>query len=188
MPLDITPQMKTSSNKHKRERPRFPLLIWMVIAITVSLSASALYWDRGRIEHTSSSDTRWMTPKETVAEYRREAKGLRLAPKYDWPTKVSLANVGPDGAPMRYEAGFGAGRADFFWFNTWVITAISPHVADAKRRFALRQLPLFFSTALFTKKMIVDQTYYRKMVSTASKGDLSILRAYARSNVQQQQK
>jgi len=160
---------------------RFPLAVWMAIAIAVALSAGALYWTPARAGRSGPAGP-GMTAQQVAAEYRSEAQSLELAPGWQWPVDVTPRAQGPDGSPMLYQAGYGVGHADLYWFYTWASTAVSSREPAAARAAALRQLPHVYSTALFTRGLITDPSYYRQMIDAALKGDTTRLQEFVRAN------
>lgn len=163
----------------RRRVPRLPLFMWVAIAAVLAFSAGALYWNNGRQSEPSGH---WLTRQGAVAEYRREARGLELAPGWSWPAKLPFLRRGPDGAPMRYESGFGAGQASIFWFCSWASTAVAPSQAPAARRRAILELPRVHRTPLFTRGLLHDPSYYDEMIGKTNAGDTSQLVEYVRAN------
>ena len=127
-----------------------------------------------------------MTAQEATAEYRREAQTLRLAPGWRWPTDVQIAVQGSENTSQHYQVGFGAGRADLYWFISWASTAVSQHLPGNVRRQALAELSALYATTLF-REDLSDPSFYTEMITKAQSGDLSRLREFVLANSRVQQ-
>jgi len=128
-----------------------------------------------------------LRPAAAASEYAREVgslagRGLVLAPGWRWPAGgPAFAAAGPDGAPMEYEKGYGAVRADAYWFYSWASRAVTVNDPIARRR-ALEQLLRVRGTMLYRKRLPEDRASTLQMLERAQHGDLEPLRLWVRVN------
>ncbi len=128
-----------------------------------------------------------LSPADVVAEYQREARslqarGLVLPPGRHWPKRgPALDTVGPDGASMTYEKGYGAVAADRYWFYSWASRAVAVS-GSASRRHAIDQLQRVRETLLYQKRLPEDRAYMDQLLQRAARGDLTLLREYVKAN------
>lgn len=156
---------------------RYPLGIWIGIAFSVALSASALYWDASRV--TLGENSAWATIAHLNAEYRAATEDMVLPEGHDWPEELPYPATAPDGVRNNYAVGLGTEWAEWYWFDTWAAVAVSPTATASARQSSIDHLPGFYETRAFSTA--VDQGYYRETIAAAQNGDLAPLREYVDS-------
>jgi hypothetical protein len=107
------------------------------------------------------------------AEYLREAKTLRLAPGFRWPTSAPGEKVDSrDGHAVVYEVGCGTGDADDYWLATWERTWLDSLNTDpALARKALRQLLRLRETPMYREQCdAYVRGVYDEMLDQARRG------------------
>ena len=157
-------------------------MLVLAVAGILGVSATAL------LLHLPAGAGEGLRPGAAATEYRQEtrslaARGFELAPGWRWPAGgPRFETAGPDGAPMTYEKGYGAVRADVFWFYTWAGRAVS--VSDpVERRRAVEQLLRVRQTLFYTRRLPADRVFTDRMLELARRGELAMLRQWVRANV-----
>lgn len=153
---------------------RYPLGIWAGIIFSLTLSASALYWDESRV--VLGPDSSWATPATLDAEYREAQERLVLPEGQRWPAALPYPATSPDGVKNNYGKGLGAEWAEWYWFDAWTAVAVSSAESTATRRAAIELLPQYYETRAFSTS--ADPDYYRNIITTAQNGDTTALREY----------
>ncbi|WKU07264.1 hypothetical protein [Micromonospora sp. HUAS LYJ1] len=67
----------------------------------------------------------WIHGAQVAAEYRDEAKVLRLAPGWSWPTELNYPDKDEDGNNQLYEVNTGRVEAAWYWHCSWARTFLS---------------------------------------------------------------
>lgn len=129
----------------------------------VAISGAALLW-HGPTSTAGSAGG-------AVAEYRNEARSLKLAPGWHWPAKLPFDNN------SGYGKGAGTSRADEYWFCSWAHRALSPSLSPKTRRRALEQLPKLRDTYAYEHYIPDTRTSADAMIDKALRGDTSELHA-----------
>ncbi|MEV6343821.1 hypothetical protein [Actinoplanes sp. NPDC051851] len=80
----------------------------------------------------------WLSGTQASAEYRDEARGLTLAPGWDWPADLDYPDK-VDGDDIAYEKNTGRIDAGLYWYCSWALTYVEADT-DADRTTALRQV------------------------------------------------
>lgn len=101
-------------------------------------------------------------------EYRTEASELELPPGMRWPSRLGFPTTGPDGAPMRYEPGYGRGRADFFWLCAWARVVAAGSTVDVREH------------ALVTASWLTKLYFFTTALDAAGRRDISSALSAAR--------
>jgi hypothetical protein len=127
------------------------------------LSGIGLLW-RGPANSTG-------TAASAVAEYRKEARTLELAPGRHWPVAPPIAT------DSGYGKGYGTQMADSYWFCSWAARALDPRLSSAARRLALAQLPKLRSTYAYKHYIPDSRASMDAIIDKALRGDTSGLRA-----------
>jgi hypothetical protein len=130
----------------------------------LALSSLGLLW-RGPTNSAGSAAS-------AVAEYRKEARALELAPGWRWPAEPP---IDPDSG---YGKGYGAELADSYWFCSWGRRALSPRISARARRQALEQLPKMRETTFYTLSLPETRTSLDATIERALLGNTSMLRGY----------
>jgi len=156
---------------------RYPLGIWIGIAFSLALSASALYWDASRVILGENSS--WATIAHLNAEYRAATEDLVLPEGHDWPGALPYPATAPDGARNNYAVGLGTEWAEWYWFDTWAAVAVSSTESASTLQAGIDHLQGFYETRAFSTS--VDPDYYRDTITAAQNGDLAPLREYVDS-------
>jgi hypothetical protein len=138
---------------------------------------SSLYCAAFLILALSSVGLLWRGPADNIgsaayatAEYRKEARTLKLAPGRHWP-------VSP--FPSDFHSGKGAGtmQADEYWFCSWAQQALDPKLQRAARRQALAQLPKLRRTYSWQHYLPDTRAAKNTIISKALRRNTSELRA-----------
>lgn len=95
---------------------RWTLPLWLTAVLVSALGCSS-----NPVSPTSAgvSSAEVLSPADVVLEIKAESKSLQLAPGWTWPTDVTPQSHGPDGRPVRYQAGYGTTWADHYWYCSW---------------------------------------------------------------------
>jgi hypothetical protein len=154
----------------------------LAVAGMLAISATALALTPppgsrlGNALSVSAAENEYLGEMLSLSEH-----GFLLAPGWEWPDDPGLVATGPDGAPMNYEEGYGAIRADFVWFYSWAHLAVSAEDGGVRANATL-QLVRLRDTLLYKKRLPEDRAYLDKMINEASQGDLTKLREYVAAN------
>ena len=134
---------------------RTALLVAVAGVVATSVTALAVVPPAGTVRGAALSAA--AASAEYVEERQRlDALGYDLASGWVWPAEAGFETEGPDGAPMTYEEGCGALRADMFWFYSWAASAVSTD-DEAARAEALDRLDGMRRLPLYQKRLPADR-------------------------------
>jgi hypothetical protein len=86
-----------------------------IMVLSVALGACGV--------HQGSSQ--WVTASEATAQYRDEARQLRLAPGWDWPSDLGYEDF-VEGDRVMHEANLGRADAAWYWHCSWARRFLNP--------------------------------------------------------------
>jgi hypothetical protein len=107
-----------------------------------------------------------LTPVEAKAEFTREARGLTLPDGVRWPG-VPVQTVAPDGAPVRFQPGYGTQAADGYWLCAWEGVAAGA-IAPARRREVAATMAAVRHTYLYSTSLNAPGRAYVDRIVTAA--------------------
>lgn len=182
MTLGLGDRREAQTARLAGAKARRTALVAVAVVITIA-AAAAVFRAGAAISSSSARQSKPLTMRQTLAEYRREAAGLRLAAGWRWPADPGLTSKGIDGAPMRYETGYGRTRADALWFCSWASAYLTARPGSFPRRRAVAELQKVRATFFFTTALVPpDRPGFAAMLDGAAAGRSSELGRYSRLN------
>lgn len=152
----------------------------IIRAVAIAATTAALAFSVsacGGAAAASGGPTDGVTSDEAVTEYREEAKTLSaLAPGWKWPSDVGFPSKMDDGVETRYQRGFGAKEADYYWYCSWSSRAVSATATEADRKKAVDQIMRVRDTRFYNDSLQdSSRAVFERILKQASLGDMGPL-------------
>ncbi|TDC10996.1 hypothetical protein E1267_02010 [Nonomuraea longispora] len=122
-----------------------------------------------------NSESNFLTATQADQEYLAEARRWQLPDGLDWPRPpIHEEKSNVDGAPMVYEAGYGAVMATEYWYCSWGRALVDAEDGEERSR-ALAEVLKLPQTAYFQNIENPDSDV--RMLTAAQAGDYTHIAA-----------